>query len=60
MRYFWTLFWVLLLVEMLTYVVTAMIGVPFDFKIAAVLGVLTTILLLVVPVIIPNDPVENH
>lgn len=60
MRYFWTLFWVLLLVEMLTYVVTAMIGVPFDFKIAAVLGVLTTILILVVPAVIPNEPVENH
>ncbi|WP_053365558.1 YjzD family protein [Bacillus sp. FJAT-27245] len=60
MRYFWTLFWVLLLVEMLAYVVTSMVGVAFDFKIAAVLGVLTTILILVVPSIIPNEPVDNH
>ncbi|RDU35563.1 DUF2929 domain-containing protein [Neobacillus piezotolerans] len=60
MRYFWTLFWVLLLVEMLSYVVTSMIGVAFDFKNAALLGVLTTILILVVPAIIPNEPVDNH
>ncbi|WP_316571093.1 YjzD family protein [Neobacillus sp. YIM B06451] len=60
MKYFWTLFWVLLLVEMLSYVVTSMIGVAFDFKLAAVLGVLTTILILVVPSIIPNEPVDNH
>ncbi|CEG26091.1 YjzD family protein [Bacillus sp. B-jedd] len=60
MRYFWTFFWVLLLVEMLSYVVTSMLGVPFDYKIAAILGLLTTVLILVVPAIIPNDPVDHH
>lgn len=60
MRYFWTFFWVLLLVEMLSYVVTAMLGVPFDYKLAAILGLLTTVLILIVPAIIPNDPVDQH
>ncbi|WP_059173006.1 YjzD family protein [Bacillus sp. FJAT-27445] len=60
MRYFWTLFWVLLLVEMLSYVVTSMIGVAFDYKIAALLGILTAVLILVVPAIIPNEPADHH
>ncbi|RHW43203.1 DUF2929 family protein [Neobacillus notoginsengisoli] len=60
MRYFWTFFWVLLLVEMLSYVVTSMIGANFDYKVAALLGVLATILILIAPAILPNDSADQH
>jgi Protein of unknown function (DUF2929) len=60
MKYFWTFFWVILLVEMLSYVVCSMLGTAFDYKGAAVLGLITTVLILVVPAIIPDEPVEHH
>ncbi|CRK83482.1 YjzD family protein [Neobacillus massiliamazoniensis] len=60
MRFFWTFFWSFLLVEMLTYVVSSMIGVGFDFKIGAILSVCVTILIFVASTIIPNEPVEKH
>jgi len=55
-KYFWTLFWTLALVQMLTYVASSMIGVPFDFVTGAVLGVVATIVILIFPAIIPNEP----
>jgi len=33
-----------------------MIGVPFDFVTGAVLGVVATIVILIFPAIIPNEP----
>ncbi len=56
MKYFWTFFWTFLLVQMLTYVATSMIGAEFDYKIAAIISVPTTILIYLVPFILPNDP----
>lgn len=56
MKYFWTLFWTFVLVQMLTYVASSMIGTAFDFKTGAILGVIATILILIVPSIIPNEP----
>ncbi|MCM2533704.1 YjzD family protein [Neobacillus pocheonensis] len=60
MRYFWTFFWSFLLVEMLTYVVSSMIGSAFDFKTGALLSVVVTILVFIVSALIPNEPVEHH
>jgi hypothetical protein len=60
MKYFWTFFWVILLVEMLAYVSTSMLGAAFDYKGAAVLGIITAAIVSFVPVLIPTDPVENH
>lgn len=60
MRFFWTFFWSFLLVEMLTYVVSSMLGVAFDLKTGAILAVCVTILIFVVSSIIPNEPVEKH
>ncbi|SFA78801.1 MULTISPECIES: YjzD family protein [unclassified Bacillus (in: firmicutes)] len=60
MRYFWTFFWAFLLVQMLTYVASSMVGVAFDFKLGSILAVGATILILVVPAILPNDPIEKH
>jgi hypothetical protein len=59
-RYFWTLFWSFLLIQMLTYVASSMIGVAYDFKTGAYLAIGTTILILVIPAILPNDPIEKH
>jgi hypothetical protein len=41
---------------MLTYVATSMIGAEFDYKVAAIISVPTTILIYLVPFILPNDP----
>ncbi|MEI5906516.1 YjzD family protein [Bacillus spongiae] len=60
MRYFWTFFWTLLLVEMLSYVVSSMNGIEFNPEAAAILAVITTLLLFVVSAVIPNDSVEEH
>lgn len=60
MRFFWTFFWAFLLIQMLTYVVSSMIGTAFDFKTGSILAVGATILIYLVPLIIPNDPVEKH
>ncbi|EAR66357.1 hypothetical protein B14911_21163 [Bacillus sp. NRRL B-14911] len=54
-KYFWTLFWTFLLVEMLTYVVSSMIGSTFDFVTGAILAAGATILILVLSAIIPEE-----
>ena len=60
MRYFWTFFWTFLLVEMATYVVSSMIGIAFDAKNGAIVAVAATVLIFIVPLILPNEPVEHH
>ncbi|MGF2615341.1 DUF2929 family protein [Rossellomorea vietnamensis] len=60
MKYFLTFFWTFLLVEMLTYVVSSMTGAPFEFQTGAIIAVFVTLLLFVVSMIIPNEPVEKH
>jgi hypothetical protein len=60
MKYFWTFLWTFLLVEMLTYVVTSMTGAHFDFMTGLILAVGATILIFVVTLVIPNEPVEKH
>lgn len=56
MRYFWTFFWVFILMQMLTYVISAMNGSAFNFNTGLILGVVTTILIYVISAIIPNEP----
>jgi hypothetical protein len=60
MRFFWTFFWAFLLLEMATYVVSSMIGTAFDPKNGAIIAVVATVLIFIVPLILPNDPVEHH
>ncbi|WML43366.1 YjzD family protein [Neobacillus sp. PS3-40] len=60
MRYFWTFFWAFLLVQMLTYVVSSMVGTTYNFETGAILAVVVTIMVYVVSAIIPNEPVEKH
>ncbi len=56
LRYFWTLFWTFLLMQMLTYVVSSMTGAAFDFQTGLILTVAATILIFVISAIIPNEP----
>jgi hypothetical protein len=56
MKFFWTFFWTFLLVQMLTYVVSSMLGAHYDFVTGAILAVGTTILIFVVASIIPDGP----
>ncbi|PLT30392.1 YjzD family protein [Peribacillus deserti] len=58
MKVFWTFFWTFLLVQMLTYVVSAMSGVEPNFAQGAILGVVVTILILIVGAIIPDEPAK--
>ncbi|MHC0036710.1 YjzD family protein [Pseudoneobacillus sp. C159] len=60
MRYFWTLFWTFLLVQMMNYVVTSMTGTTYDFMTGNILAVIVTVLIFIVSTVIPNDPVEQH
>ncbi|WP_413302070.1 YjzD family protein [Bacillus sp. 1P10SD] len=60
MQYFWTFFWSFLLVQMLTYVISSMSGVSFDFATGSIAAVVVTILIFVVSAVIPNEPVEKH
>lgn len=60
LRYFWTFFWAFLLIQMATYVGSSMMGVDFDFKVGTILAVGATILILVLPALLPNDPIEKH
>jgi predicted PurR-regulated permease PerM len=59
-KYFWTFFWAFLLTQMLNYVVSSMNGLSFHFMTGLVLSVIITVLLFVMTLIIPNDPVEDH
>ncbi|MCQ6280974.1 YjzD family protein [Bacillus sp. EB600] len=60
MRFFWSLFWGFLLVQMLTYVITSMLGTAYDFKIGSILALVVVVLVYAISAVIPNDPVEKH
>ncbi|MDP4103874.1 MAG: YjzD family protein [Bacillota bacterium] len=60
MRYFWSLFWGFLLVQMLTYVVSSMIGTTYDFKMGTILTVVLVVMVYAISALIPNEPVEKH
>lgn len=60
MKYFVTFFWTFLLVQMVTYVVSSMLGIAFDFQTGSILAVVFTVLLFVLSAIIPEGPVEKE
>lgn len=60
MRYFWTLFWTFLLVQMLTYVTGSMLGVGYDLQTGIILTVATTILVLIIPLVLPDGPADHQ
>jgi hypothetical protein len=60
MRYIWTFFWTFLLVQMLNYVVSSMTGGTFNFNDGTILAIIVAVLIIVVSLIIPNDPVDHN
>lgn len=59
MQYIVTFFWSFLLVSMLNYVVSSVMGVNFDFMTGAIVSVVFSVLVFVVAAIIPNDPIPE-
>lgn len=55
MQYIVTFVWSFLLVSMLNYVVSSVMGAPFDFVAGAIISVAFSILIFVIAAIIPND-----
>ncbi|MER1984514.1 MAG: YjzD family protein [Solibacillus sp.] len=63
MQYIVTFVWSFLLVSMLNYVVSSVMGVPFDFVAGAIISVAFSILVFVVAAIIPSEStpeVDHH
>ncbi|WP_042349515.1 YjzD family protein [Bacillus massiliigorillae] len=60
MRFLVTFFWVFLLLQMIVYVVSSMNGAAYDFNNGLVLTIPVSILVCIVPLLLPNDPVEQH
>jgi hypothetical protein len=58
-KFFWSFFWTFILVEMVTYVGSSMLGTELDLKLGAILSIPVIILIYVIAAILPNDPVEN-
>lgn len=59
MQYIATFVWSFLLVSMLNYVVSSVLGVPFDFQVGAILSVVFSVLIFVIGAIIPNEPTPD-
>ncbi|PJN86784.1 YjzD family protein [Bacillus sp. mrc49] len=59
MRYAWTIFWTFLLVHMTVYVVSSMMGVSYDAAQGTILGIAASILILIIPAILPAGPTEE-
>jgi len=57
-RYIMTLFWSILLMLMLTYVVSSMMGVAFNLTTALTLGIIATIAIFIFPAVLP-EPTET-
>lgn len=60
MRLLWTFFWTFLLVQMATYVIGSMQGIPYDFSTGALLAIFVTIFVVIVANLLPDEPVEHH
>ena len=63
MQYIITFFWSFLLVTMLNYVVSSVMGADFNFVAGAVISVVFSVLVIIIAAVIPNEPVadaEHH
>jgi len=59
-RYFWSLFWGFLLVQMVTYVVSSMLGTPYNVKTGTILTIFVVAFVYMISALIPNEPSEKH
>ena len=55
MQYIATFVWSFLLVSMLNYVVSSVLGAPFDFQVGVIVSVVFSVLIFVIGAIIPNE-----
>ena len=55
-----TFVWSFILVSMLNYVVSAVLGVDFNFQAGAIVSVVFSILIFVIAAVIPNEPTPDH
>lgn len=55
-----TFLWSFILVTMLNYVVSAVLGVTFDFQAGAIVSVVFAILVLAIAAVIPSEPTPDH
>lgn len=60
MRYFWSIFWGFLLVQMLTYVIGSMLGTGYDLKLGTILTVIIVVMVYAISAVIPNEPADKH
>jgi len=60
MKYFWTLFWTFLLVQMLGYVGSAMTDTHYSIGNISIVAVVVTILIFIVSSVIPNSPATEE
>ncbi|CAG9623453.1 YjzD family protein [Sutcliffiella rhizosphaerae] len=60
MRIFWTLFWSLLLVNMLSYVVANMQGDTYNYVLSSIVGVVFAGIVMLLGEALPSEPVDNH
>ncbi len=60
MRFFWTLVWTFLLIHMLTYVATSMIGSGYDFNTATILAIAAAILIFLITAVLPETPAKEQ
>ena len=59
MQYIITFFWSFLLVTMLNYVVSSVMGVDFNFVAGAVISLVFSVLIFIIAAVIPNEPVAD-
>ncbi|WP_078381448.1 YjzD family protein [Sutcliffiella halmapala] len=60
MRAFWTIFWSLLLINMVSYVVANMQGDTYNYILSSAVAVVFAVLVMLVGEALPNEPVEKH
>ncbi len=60
MRFFFTFFWIFLLSEMVTYVVSSMNQAAFHFETGLIVAVVATILVFAITLVIPANTAEKH
>lgn len=59
MQYIITFFWSFLLITMLNYVVSSVLGVDFNFATGAIISVVFSLIIFVIAAVIPNEPVAE-
>ncbi|MNG31947.1 hypothetical protein D3C84_1178460 [compost metagenome] len=60
MRLLWTFIWSFLLVQMMSYVISAMTGSTYDFSQASIMSVVVTALIVIISAVVPNEPAGQH